>query len=180
MKLLNFFSILVGNFFLSGSGVRIRIRHFKNTHFFTTLCVKSPIRIRSSRLPRIHSDPDPQHYRFAVAGRILLMACSHLPPECVVIEQLVSGEVPLLASPTSPALCYLFSGAGSACLKTKNFFVANWNNFSYLCTYMIYTAPYVMFWCRQIHNEGKWEGLGPGNPRLLWAPKWQREINRKL
>ncbi len=50
---------------------------------------------------------------------MMVKVCSHLPPECVVIEQLVSGEIPLLASPASPALCYLFSGAGSACLQSK-------------------------------------------------------------
>ncbi len=32
---------------------------------------------------------------------------------------------------------------------------------------MTYMAPFVMFWMREIHYEGKWRGLGPGNQDLF-------------
>jgi hypothetical protein len=35
--------------------------------------------------------------------------------------------------------------------------------------HMIYAAPYVSFWCVQIHYEGKWEGIGAWKSRLFRA-----------
>jgi hypothetical protein len=38
------------------------------------------------------------------------------------------------------------------------------------CAPMIYTALCIMFGCIHIHYLGKWEGVGPWNSRVFWAP----------
>ncbi len=55
-------------------------------------------------------------------------------------------------------------------------FLLKANNLLAIYGPVIYTAPYLSFWCGQTYYEGKWKGVGPWNREFLGLVKWHQAV----